>query len=62
MAQLQNEMPGGMSKHPSEIDEVRDAENMVGQGGPAEEPQEDYDIETVEKVYRKLDLRIIPGL
>lgn len=33
----------------------------VGEGHRQQQPLEEYDIERVEKVYRKLDRRIIPG-
>ncbi|KAF4120023.1 Major Facilitator Superfamily [Geosmithia morbida] len=50
------------SERMSSSDDQIDREAVMPRqgGGDGEEEQEDYDIETVERVYRKLDRRIIP--
>ncbi|ROT41545.1 vitamin H transporter 1/biotin symporter vht1 [Sodiomyces alkalinus F11] len=59
MAQaLPQDPPSGVDKLVNEVrSPSQDVENQQGASGQ----QEDYDAETVEKVYRKLDLRIIPA-
>ncbi|KAL0942767.1 vitamin H transporter 1 [Colletotrichum truncatum] len=47
-------------KHPNEFSTAA-ASSTGPLAGPSNQVQEEYDVETVEKVYRKLDLRIIPA-
>jgi hypothetical protein len=54
MAHERHQSPIGDDKLPDE--------HLDGAQGDNEAATEDYDVERVEKVYRKLDWRIIPGL
>lgn len=62
MAQASRVSPSGVDKA---YDDVRSSSQDQDPEAPLEtassHAQEDYDLETVEKVYRKLDMRIIPG-
>lgn len=59
MALLSQETPAGVDKHP---DDVQLSPKDVEERSDDAQPQQDYDVETVDKVYKKLDYRIIPGM
>ncbi|OLN86467.1 Vitamin H transporter 1 [Colletotrichum chlorophyti] len=48
-------------KHPNEYSAAAAPSRIDDAAGPSYQEPEEYDIETIEKVYRKLDLRIIPA-
>lgn len=52
--------PAGDDKLPAPVESDHDVEEQQPRALAA--PEEDYPVERVEAVYRKLDLRIIPGL
>ncbi|KAH6696949.1 vitamin H transporter 1 [Plectosphaerella plurivora] len=60
MAQASHASPPGVDKG---FDDVRSSSQdpEVAPDAASSHAQEDYDLETVEKVYRKLDMRIIPA-
>ena len=43
-------------------DDVQISSNALANQEEGNAREGDYDVETVEKVYRKIDMRIIPGL
>ncbi|KAK2015259.1 major facilitator superfamily transporter [Colletotrichum eremochloae] len=62
MASLHGEVHGADDKQPNEFSTVAASSGIATPAGPShQEEEEEYDVETVEKVYRKLDLRIIPA-
>lgn len=68
MAQDSDSIHAGHGKYVNETNEEHGSAAMKGvdavyaEQGPAGVQPEDYDIQTVERVYRKLDFRIIPGI
>jgi hypothetical protein len=68
MAQDTDSIHAGHGKDVDETNEEHGPAAMKGldavyaEEGPGGTQPEDYDIQTVERVYRKLDFRIIPGM
>ncbi|KAK2055951.1 major facilitator superfamily transporter [Colletotrichum caudatum] len=64
MAPLHGEAHAADAKQPNEFNTAAVSSGTATPAGPShqeEAEEEEYDVETVEKVYRKLDLRIIPA-
>ncbi|KAK1991783.1 major facilitator superfamily transporter [Colletotrichum falcatum] len=61
MDPLHGEARGADNKQPNEFTTVATSSGAATPAGPSHQEEEEYDEETVEKVYRKLDLRIIPA-
>ncbi|TDZ14142.1 Vitamin H transporter 1 [Colletotrichum orbiculare MAFF 240422] len=56
-----HEAPGAFDKTPNEFSTTAPSSTNGPLVGPSHQEHEEYDVETVERVYRKLDLRIIPA-
>lgn len=61
MAQPELDAPIGDAKFPNEVNETRTSSNGLSNQEEGIAREGDYDVETVEKVYRKIDRRIIPA-
>ncbi|EXF84864.1 major facilitator superfamily transporter [Colletotrichum fioriniae PJ7] len=61
MAHIHEEAHGADDKQPNEYSTPAGSSTMEPTAGPSHQEPEEYDVETVERVYRKLDLRIIPA-
>ncbi|OHE97193.1 major facilitator superfamily transporter [Colletotrichum orchidophilum] len=61
MAHIHGEARDADDKLPNEYSTPAGSSNMESAVEPSHQEQEEYDVETVERVYRKLDLRIIPA-
>jgi len=61
MASLHGEAHVADAKQPNVFSIAASSSGIATPAGPSHQEEEEYDAETVEKVYRKLDLRIFPG-
>ncbi|KZL68638.1 major facilitator superfamily transporter [Colletotrichum incanum] len=61
MAHLHGQAHGVDDKQPNEFSTAAASSSADTPAGPSHQEEEEYDVEMVEKVYRKLDLRIIPA-
>ncbi|EFQ32378.1 major facilitator superfamily transporter [Colletotrichum graminicola M1.001] len=61
MTPLHGEAHVADAKQPNEFSIAAASSGVATPAGPSHQEEEEYDAETVEKVYRKLDLRIIPA-
>lgn len=50
----------GDGKRVESVTSINGGDGVVDREGGLPDGQDDYDVQTVERVYRKLDMRIIP--